>query len=637
MSHQPTPSQPFDSLSWDDLVIWAGSAVAGRGRTYQRQGRVEDLAVTETGGLIASVIGSERYAVQVRLDADGILESYCTCPYEFDCKHGVATVLEYLAQVGQDRPIPRADPRDERLARTSDVEFDGEEWDADDGDGPALSGDVLAQVDSLLNEMTKSELVKMIHGFVERYPAVASQLKDIVQLRTGDVDSLTARLRRDIREVSSEPAWRNHWDGEGYTPDYSGIRDRLEALLAAGHADAVLALGKELIECGTDQVEMSDDEGETAMEVIGCIAVLPRALAASSMPEADRLLWALDAVLNDHLDLCEDLDGYLNEEHTQAAWHAVADDLLKRLGEGEFHKGDFSSGYQRDRLSNRTIQALERAGRNEEIISLCEVEAGNTGSYARLVNRLIALERYEEAEGWIRKGISATRKQYPGIASHLRDALLTIKTRRRDWPAVAILRVEEFVRTPSVQTFEDCRGTAQRLDIWTMVRHMLLEHLVDGRLPWKQPEWPLPIPGKDAPKPERRDTFPRFTTLIDIAIREEKPEEVLRWYDGRPGKHVFGHGALDESVATAVASHAPDRAVAIWKVLAEQAIARVKPSAYHEAARYLRKAAKVMIREKKETDWEQYLAGLRREHFRKRRLLEILDTLSAEPIVKERR
>ena len=512
-----------------------------------------------------------------------------------------------------------------------------EESEADDAYGSTLSRDDAAGVDTLLNEMTKAELVEMIHGFVEKHPAVASELQDIVQLRAGDVASLTARLRLEIRETGSEPGWRNHWDDEGYTPDYSGIRDRLEALLAAGHADAVLALGKELIKCGTDQVEMSDDEGETAMEVIGCIAVLPRALAASSMPEADRLLWALDAVLNDHLDLCEDLDGYLNEEHTQAAWHAVADDLLKRLGEGEFHRGDFSSGYQRDRLSNRTIQALERAGRNEEIISLCEVEAGNTGSYARLVNRLIALERYEEAEGWIRKGISATRKQYPGIASHLRDALLTIKTRRRDWPAVAILRVEEFVRTPSVQTFEDCRGTAQRLDTWTMVRHMLLEHLVDGRLPWKQPEWPLPTPGKDAPKPERRDTFPKFSTLIDIAIREEKPEEVLRWYDRRPRGQFFGYGALDEDVATAVASHAPDRAVNIWKDLAEREIGRVKPSAYHAAARYLRKAAKVMIREKREAEWTQYLDGLRKEHFRKKRFVEVLDTLSAEPIVKERR
>ncbi len=31
----------------------------------------------------------------------------------------------------------------------------------------------------------------------------------------------------------------------------------------------------------------------------------------------------------------------------------------------------------------------------------------------------------------------------------------------------------------------------------------------------------------------------------------------------------------------------------------------------------------------------QYLTGLRNEHFRKKRLLEILDTLSAKPIVKK--
>jgi uncharacterized Zn finger protein len=77
--------------------------------------------------------------------------------------------------------------------------------------------------------------------------------------------------------------------------------------------------------------------------------------------------------------------------------------------------------------------------------------------------------------------------------------------------------------------------------------------------------------------------------------------------------------------------------VAIWKDLAEQQIARVKPSAYHEAAGYLRKAAKVMIREKREAEWTQYLTGLRKEHFRKKRLLEILDTLSAKPIVRRKR
>lgn len=77
--------------------------------------------------------------------------------------------------------------------------------------------------------------------------------------------------------------------------------------------------------------------------------------------------------------------------------------------------------------------------------------------------------------------------------------------------------------------------------------------------------------------------------------------------------------------------------MAIWKALAEQGIARVKPSAYNEAAGYLRKVAKTLIREKKEADWSQYLAGLRAEHYRKKRLLEVLDSLSTKPIVKKKR
>jgi uncharacterized Zn finger protein len=51
---------------------------------------------------------------------------------------------------------------------------------------------------------------------------------------------------------------------------------------------------------------------------------------------------------------------------------------------------------------------------------------------------------------------------------------------------------------------------------------------------------------------------------------------------------------------------------------------------------FLRKAAKVMALEKKQTEWEQYLKGLREKHIRKLRLIEILDGLERKPIVKKR-
>lgn len=126
-----------------------------------------------------------------------------------------------------------------------------------------------------------------------------------------------------------------------------------------------------------------------------------------------------------------------------------------------------------------------------------------------------------------------------------------------------------------------------------------------------------------------------FRDLVDIAIYEEKPDQVLRCYD-QCSAGSSKYGIEENSIADAVQTYAPERAVAIWKDMAERLIARVKPSAYQEAARYLRKAAEVMRRKQRLKEWEKYLRRLREEHIRKRRLIEILDGLNGKPIMGKR-
>ncbi|MEA1921259.1 MAG: hypothetical protein U9N63_01245, partial [Pseudomonadota bacterium] len=84
----------------------------------------------------------------------------------------------------------------------------------------------------------------------------------------------------------------NHWDDDGFTPDYSGIIRKLEGLLKSGYVDEVLGLGHELIAAGSSQVEESDDEGETAMEVESCMPVIVEALERSTLDDVDKLVWA---------------------------------------------------------------------------------------------------------------------------------------------------------------------------------------------------------------------------------------------------------------------------------------------------------------------------------------------------------
>ena len=62
-------------------------------------------------------------------------------------------------------------------------------------------------------------------------------------------------------------------------------------------------------------------------------------------------------------------------------------------------------------------------------------------------------------------------------------------------------------------------------------------------------------------------------------------------------------------------------------------IDQVKPKAYQEAGGYLRKAAKVMVKEDRIKEWERYLKRLREQHARKIRLLEVLDSLDDKPII----
>ena len=140
MSKKKSRLDKFSRLTWNDIDGWTSGNIISRGRTYQRQGRVFDLVVTTDGGLIAWVEGSERYATKVVMDTDGQLDSICTCPYRFDCKHGVALVLECLAQLEKNRIVPEIKPDDVRLALLPGEGYAGESDEdyKDDGEKTCL-------------------------------------------------------------------------------------------------------------------------------------------------------------------------------------------------------------------------------------------------------------------------------------------------------------------------------------------------------------------------------------------------------------------------------------------------------------------------------------------------------------------
>lgn len=651
----------FAELTWQDLEDWAGARVVGRGRGYLKQ--VSDLKITADGKLLAWVYGSKQYATQVGFDADGKLFSNCTCPYGLACKHAVAMILVYLDAVKNGRKVPLADPDDERLEAFDDTdEEDSDETEDDDRDGfdemeddrePApsrkpgsgerhkSSGQALqAYLDGLNREALAELLLEMAGKHIE----VREDLNDRASLKSGKTGQLAKAVRKEIDSLASEPAWSNHWSGEGNTPDYSRVRERLRALLAAGQADEVVALGEHLLKKGIQQVEMSDDEGETGREIGECMVIVFQALPKSSGPISKQLMWEINARLADDYAILDDAEGPVSgDDASPTDWSAVADELAKRLtaipatgkdtGDGSFHRK-----YERHAIMRWQILALEKAKRKEEIIPLLEREVPVTDCYPELVDALLAAKRRQDAESRAREGFARTVGSLPGIAWDLVTRLRAIADANGNKPLVAAYCTMEFFNQPDVSGYAALEKAATAAGVWPAVRHFVLLHLETGvhpdRLtagpgkPEDSPAWPLPPTGLALPaeKPGRH-YFPDTETLIDIAIREKRNDDALKWHEQAKKRRGLWGGDSADKVATAVQRTHPDAALKLWQRLAEEQIARVTPSAYQTAGQFLNKAKALCAREKRMDEWKKYLEKLRAENQRRPRMKDVLDKL----------
>ncbi len=684
MARQRTAATAADhwaALTWDDLEQWAGSRSVSRGRSYQRGGRVRDLAVGDDGTLLATVQGTQRYAVRVAL-AGKRPQSRCTCPVGANgCKHAVATVAAYLQALADGTPVARANPEDRRAAELAGERFEDpfEDHEDDDDLDDEYRGEATAVtrgrrksskpkarsraewdelIEADIRQKGKEELAELVVSLVQRFPELRDEFRERIALQSGDVNRLVAEARRELHRATAEPGWSRHWSGEGYTPDFMRFQHRLERLLEMGHADPVVALGREFIERARNQVGQSDDEGETAQAVAGVLPVIFQAVAASALPPAQKILFAIDAVLEDDYDVIDgSASALLERKWTRADWSEVADRLAARLRQDK-HEGQdrFSRNCDRDRISSWLAEALARAGRAEEEQALLETEARTTKSYWRLVQYLLERGRTEEAERWAREGIAATIKDLPGIATQLAAQLCELARRRKHWDVVAAHAGLEFLGHPDERTFEDLLKAAAKAGCEDAARQAALRFLETGTRPAKvvtkngrrelraDPSWPLPWPDYFADllrdeNPYRPAGEPYYDVLLDMAIAAKKPDEVLHWYDKlrakKAGRDHFGWYARDHAdrVAAAVAAAHPERALAIYRDGLDQNLGPASQHSYENAGAYLRKLRPVYQKLDRGEEWTRLVAEIREKNRNRPRFQEVLDRVEGKSIV----
>lgn len=629
------------ALDAEGLREWAGPRIFVRGQQYAR-GHVTDLAHTSDGALLAWVHGSERYATLVDIDEHGP-ESFCTCPYEDVCKHAVAVVLAFQ-RLDAAAPLPTVSSQDRRLKL---LEYeDGGVADAPD---EALQTYLAAQ--------PHPQLLRLLLDLAVQFPEVHQALRTRQVLTSNNSQLLVRDIERLLEQARSTRSSYRGWDDDddaGDLPDYAGIKDRLERLLAQGRADDVIAFGEELIQSAARQIEAMDEvDDEVISDARDCLRVVFQAMPRGSDPLDAQLLTVIDWVRADHYDLCLHADEFLEQAADPAAWGRVADQLIKRLAPpperaersvtrmvwGAVARAPHERWWhsrERTELAEWAATALKRAGRGEEVIGLWMREAEQNGSYVPLVQQLVAAGRIAEAEEWIAKGISAAEGADPGVASQLRGLQVQLWEQAGDWARVAARRANLFFHSPSYASLCALRAAAEQAGAWPAVREVALHYLETGERPGHVPQpgqparpW-LPLPELETamiepPARQPLATFPLTSVLVDLALEEGRPDDALRWYR-QPGAAWLGSGYAVK-VAQAIDRSHPEEAMAIWQRLAEREIGSAQVSAYPVAGEHLRRLHALLKREGRLDEWRGYLTTLRQQHARKRRFLEVLDQL----------
>lgn len=623
-------SSPFSNLTWDDLENWVGDRILARAKRYQKNRAVEELALIDDDQLLAKVQGSHPYSLYVSIDDEGSLDSQCSCPYRYDCKHAAAAVIEAVFLLKDCREIPPAESYPSLHQAYLDMTTLDELAPLKDN---APRGE--RSLEDYLSSLSRSELKKLTLDLTRKFPDVHHHLLDLQNARAETPASLIKSLRKEI--LYCQDACSEYGNDQETAVSLTRILSQLELLISNQHCDEVLLLNAELQNAISTCIEY-DHECIHQDDLVEIYNALYQALRQSSRSQADQLAIAIDLSLNDNYTLTDHaLSEFLETFDDEPAWKSLAARLLPRLDQAT-KKGE--RDYHRDLISGWIIEAYDQSGCTDEATRLCADEAPITNSFQRLVHRLMRLEKWDDALEACLEGIKANQEEnrYPGITSSLRRDLKKIYLQTGQRESEIALTADEFFASPNYSNYRDlanaCRSKKER-DVVKKWMHHFLEYGIspyndDSRsLASDLPAWPFPKPPvTDLPiRRTKTSDAPHHDTLIKIAIAAKKPDQVMKWWTlKKTAKKSFSFfdNASEDSIAHALKDKYPEESLDIWSRRAHRSIDRVTLNGYRDAAPYIKKIKLLLESTQQNERWKSYYEKLCQANRRRPRCIEIL-------------
>ncbi|MBT3391169.1 MAG: SWIM zinc finger domain-containing protein [Chloroflexi bacterium] len=527
-----------------------------RGREYYRSGAIYNT-IRQGNTLRADCVGSETYHLHVELDEGGIQSAACTCPYSFGgyCKHIVALLLTYIHKP------------DEFAERKS--------------------------VPALLEDVDQAALVTILTKLIDRNPELYDWLETNLPIRLAAVQKAESQPKPAASQIS-EKAWRkriknifrhsgNYYDDYQYAYGLSQEMDDITIaatdILAAGDAQGAITILLALLEELYDSYEYFDDsDAELADSADYAGEVLAEAILSAKLDAKER------KSLGNQLDpIRSNLSDYGIEKGLELAHLAL---------EYGWETQPFQS-----ELDTAKLNVLERQGRTEEFLSLCQ----QTGQSLRYTQKLLQLGRmaegiraaYQIAEPnkILEIAKELREKDHLAEAVHLAEHGLTLEGAKYHL-AAWLAPLEETLGKPEEALLAHLAAFAELPKLET---YQSMQQLSGER--WKELQ------------PEQMKILLQSghsEAIVDVYLYEQMWDEAIEVAE----KNAYSY-SLREKVADAIIAHRPNWVIRISIQEAEKLIEPTKSKYYPHAARWLAKAKEAYLVSGREAEWTTYLAKIK--------------------------
>ncbi|MGW7818146.1 SWIM zinc finger family protein [Streptomyces puniciscabiei] len=546
----------------DDLRALAGARSFERGLGYLDA--VNGLEVGESS-VTAVVHGTDVYEVELTLGGDEGVSGWCDCPHGQEgnfCKHCVAVALTVLRRA---KTIPRQ--RAAARARASGLET----W---------------------LSALSRDELQALVREQITEDPELRRRLELRAAAARSDLDTVRDRIIAPIDPRSF--AWHRYIeyaDASGYARQVAEAASALRALTAEGHAAQTVGLAEEALRVLGEAYGEIDDSDGVVGQAAAAVAETHLEACGVARPDPDRLAeWLVGTVLADSND-ATDLDplDYADALGPSglARMRQLAIEALRRR----------PSGWAARYLTERLVKA---EGDVDALVALHAQDLDPSGaSHLLIAEELESAGRGDEALAWAERGLrDCAAETY--IDGRLVDYVCVRYAKAGRVAEALAVRRDRFRLERSLAAYRQLRSAARAADCWEVERAAALAALVE-----------------DA----RREHGGRYggPVLIDALLDDGDLDAAWREASCRADDRQW------ERLADLSRQTRPAEALGVYLRLVDRSKEPTGDRAYEHLARLLLGARECHRALGTEEVFGVYLAGLRTELKRRRKLMSILD------------